>query len=99
MPLTGNPSYPTPALTVAAIVAAIHDLEAAETTALARTKGSIDVRNDKRKALIGLLQQVRALPPGGYNAVPPLKVRGARVSSGGSGLVPSPAAGAPPVQA
>jgi hypothetical protein len=51
--LTGNPSFPTPAPAVAAIVAAIHDLEAAETAALARTKGSVAVRNDKRKAFIG----------------------------------------------
>jgi hypothetical protein len=58
--LTGNPSFPTPTPTVAAIVAAIHDLQAAETAALARTKGSAAVRNDKRKALVGLLQQVRA---------------------------------------
>jgi hypothetical protein len=58
--LTANPSLPTPTPTVAAIAAAIHDLQAAETAALARTKGSAAVRNDKRKALIGLLQQVRA---------------------------------------
>ena len=58
--LTGNPYFPTPAPTIAAIIAAIHDLQAAETAALARAKGSIAVRNDKRKALIGLLQQVRS---------------------------------------
>lgn len=57
--MTGNPSFPnpTPALTV--VTAAIDELQTAETAAQARTKGAATTRNDKREALVVLLQQVR----------------------------------------
>src|ERR1700690_283555 len=57
--MTGNPSFPSPTPTLAAVTAAIDDLQAAEAAALARTKGAAAVRNDKRAALLVLLQQLR----------------------------------------
>jgi hypothetical protein len=56
--LTGNPYFPTPTPTVAALTLAISDLHAAETAALSRTKGTATVRNDKRAVLVSLLQQL-----------------------------------------
>jgi hypothetical protein len=44
---------------LAAITQAIGDLQAAEVAALARTKGAVALRNDKRTALVILLKQLR----------------------------------------
>jgi hypothetical protein len=57
--MTANPSFPNPTPTLAAITAAIDDLQVAETAALARTKGAVATRNDKRAALVLLLKQLR----------------------------------------
>jgi hypothetical protein len=57
--LTGNPSFPTVVPTLATISAAIADLQNAETAALARTKGAVVTRNEKKTALLQLLQQLR----------------------------------------
>jgi hypothetical protein len=57
--MTGNPSFPSPVPTLAVVAAAIAALHAAESTALARTKGAVAARNDKRVALVTLLQQLR----------------------------------------
>jgi hypothetical protein len=51
------PQSHTPARTV---TAAIDDLRAAETAALSRTKGAAAARNEKRAALVALLQQLRS---------------------------------------
>ncbi len=56
--MTGNPSFPNPTPTLLAVTQAIADLQAAETTALARTKGAVSVRNEKLAALIALLKQL-----------------------------------------
>ena len=58
--MTGNLSFPNPAPTLAAISAAIADLQTAEAAALSRIKGAAAARNEKRKALVALLQQLRA---------------------------------------
>jgi hypothetical protein len=58
--MTGNASFPNPVPTLAALTAAIDDLRAAETAALARTKGAAAARDEKRTALVALLQQLRA---------------------------------------
>ena len=57
--MTGNPSFPNPAPTLAAVTVAIDALQTAETAALARTKGATALRDEKRKALLALLQQLR----------------------------------------
>ncbi len=58
--MTGNPSFPSPAPTLAVVTAAIGDLQTAETAAQVRTKGAVVARDEKRTALIGILQQLRA---------------------------------------
>jgi hypothetical protein len=57
--MTGNPSFPNPVPALAAISAAIAELQTAEAAALARTKGAASTRNEKRKALVALLQLLR----------------------------------------
>jgi hypothetical protein len=56
--MTGNASFPTPTPTLAAVTQGIVDLQAAEVSALTRTKGAVSVRNEKRAALIALLKQL-----------------------------------------
>ncbi len=58
--MTANPSFPSPTPTLAAVTAAINDLQSAENAALARTKGAVATRNAKRGALVKLLQQLKA---------------------------------------
>jgi hypothetical protein len=58
--MTGNPSFPAPVPTLAAVTAAVADLQTAETAALARTKGAVTARNEKRGVLVAALQQLRA---------------------------------------
>jgi hypothetical protein len=57
--MTGNAAYPSPQPTLAAISAAIADLETAEAAVKARTKGGVATRDQKRKALTTLLEQLR----------------------------------------
>lgn len=56
---TNNPNLPQPVPSVAAITQALTDLQNAETQALARTKGAVSLRNEKKTALVSLLQQFR----------------------------------------
>jgi len=53
---TNNPSFPTPSPTIAVIQQAIADLQAAQAAAQLRAKGAVQARNDKKAALIKLLQ-------------------------------------------
>jgi hypothetical protein len=57
--LTGNPAFPAAAPTLPTVTQAIADLQTAETAALARTKGAVAVRDEKRAALVKLLQELR----------------------------------------
>jgi hypothetical protein len=57
--LTNNAFFPNPTPTPAAINAAIAQLQTAETAALSRVKGAVTVRNDKRVALVALLQELK----------------------------------------
>jgi hypothetical protein len=57
--MTNNPRFPTPIPPLADVSAAIAALQNAETAALSRLKGTIVVRNDKKAALVTLLQEVR----------------------------------------
>jgi hypothetical protein len=58
--MTGNPSVPNPTPTLAAVTAAIGELQTAENGAQSRIKGAVVARNEKRTALVGVLQQLRA---------------------------------------
>jgi hypothetical protein len=57
--LTGNPNFPSIVPTVVTLTAAIAALQTAETAALARAKGAVITRNEKRLALVQLLQQLK----------------------------------------
>jgi hypothetical protein len=58
--LNDNPSFKTPSPTLAEVTTAINDLQTAETAAATRAKGTNTARNDKRTALLKLLQQLRS---------------------------------------
>ena len=58
--MMGNASFPTPTPTLATVSAAITDYQNAEASALARAKGAAATRNGKRKALVQLLELLKA---------------------------------------
>jgi len=58
--MTGNPAFPAPVPPLPAVTAAIDDLQSAEAAALTRVKGAVITRNEKKTALIMLLQQLKA---------------------------------------
>jgi hypothetical protein len=68
--LTGNPNFPSPTPSLAALTTNIDDLQAAETAAQARTKGAVTTRNEKRAALVLQLQELRAYIQTVANASP-----------------------------
>ncbi len=57
--MTNNPSFPSPTPTLASITAALTALQTAQSAALARTAGAATTRNEKRDALVALLQQLQ----------------------------------------
>jgi lysylphosphatidylglycerol synthetase-like protein (DUF2156 family) len=58
--MAGNASFPSPEPPLAVISVALNDLETAEAAALARTKGAATARNQKRAALVALLELLKA---------------------------------------
>jgi len=58
--MTGNGSFPAPEPALATVTAAINDLETAEVSARGRTKGAVAARNQKRAALVTLLDELKA---------------------------------------
>jgi hypothetical protein len=59
--LTANAAtFPTPDPTLAALSSALSDLETAESAVKARTRGAVAGRNEKLKALVTLLEQLKA---------------------------------------
>ena len=64
--MTNNPAFPAPVPALSALSAAVSDLQAADTHALTRAKGTAAARNDKRAVVVSLLRQL-----GGYvQAIP-----------------------------
>jgi hypothetical protein len=57
--MTGNPAFPSPVPALAIVTAAINDLQNAENYAITRVKGAVITRNEKRTALVMLLQQLK----------------------------------------
>jgi hypothetical protein len=57
--MTGNSYFPTPTPNLALITTAIGTLQTAEVAAVSRVKGAVPERNQKRKELVALLQQLR----------------------------------------
>jgi hypothetical protein len=58
--MTNHPAFATPSPTLAAVTAAIADLQSAETGAIGRAKGAVATRNEKRVVLVSLLVQLKA---------------------------------------
>jgi len=59
--LTGNTAtFPSPDPSLAALSAALTDLETAESSVQARTRGAVAGRNEKRRELVTLLEQLKA---------------------------------------
>ncbi len=58
--MTGNPAFPSPVPALAAVIAAINALQAAQTVAQTRVQGAVITRNEKRTALVLLLDQLAA---------------------------------------
>ena len=58
--MTGNPLFPAPVPTLAAVTQAINDLQTAEPAAQSRIKGAVTTRNEKLTALVAILQQLKA---------------------------------------
>jgi len=57
--MTGNPSFTTVVPALVTITAAITALQVAEAATLTKLKGSVLTRNEKKTALVQLLQQLR----------------------------------------
>jgi hypothetical protein len=68
--MTNNPTFPTPNPPLTAVSSAANDLQAAETTALARATGTIATRNEKRAALVTLLEVLKAYVQSVADATP-----------------------------
>ncbi len=68
--MTNNPTFPTPNPPLTAVSSAASDLQAAETTALTRATGTIATRNEKRAALVTLLEVLRAYVQSVADATP-----------------------------
>jgi hypothetical protein len=62
--MTNNRSFPKPSPSLAAIAAAIADLQAAEVATLSRTRGTAAVRDAKRAALVSLLVRLKGYVQG-----------------------------------
>lgn len=69
--LTGNPAFPSPTPTLAAVTVAIDELETAQTAALTRVKGAVELRNEKRATLVTRLAELKAYVQAVANAAPP----------------------------
>ena len=57
--MTSNPGLPAPTPPLTTISDAIHQLQIAEAATLSRTRGAATLRNEKRTALVMLLQQMK----------------------------------------
>ena len=57
--MTGNPHFPNPSPSLAALTAAITTLSAAESATLTRTKGAVAARNTAKATLVTLLRQLQ----------------------------------------
>jgi hypothetical protein len=58
--MTGNSAFPNPDPPLVAIQTAITDLDTAEAAVHTRAKGAVATRNQKRAALVALLQQLKS---------------------------------------
>lgn len=57
--MTGNAAFPSPVPALTVLLAAIGDLQTAQAVALTRVKGAVIDRNEKKTALVALLEQLK----------------------------------------
>jgi len=57
--MTGNAYFPSPTPSPAALQGAVNDLMTAQTAAQSRTKGAVALRNEKKQALVTMLEETR----------------------------------------
>jgi hypothetical protein len=57
--MTNNPSFPSPDPALPTVTTAIGALDAAQTAAQTRIRGAVATRNEKRRALVTLLEQLK----------------------------------------
>jgi S-formylglutathione hydrolase FrmB len=57
--MTGNPAFTTPTPSLAVVIAALNALQAAENAVLSRAHGAVVTRNDRRVALVTLMEQLK----------------------------------------
>ena len=62
--MTGNAWFPSPTPSLATVAAAEADFSSAEVEAQTRTRGTREVRDEKLKALVGLLKRLKAYVQG-----------------------------------
>ena len=79
--MTGNAAFPSPVPTLAEVTAGIAALQVAESAALSRIKGAVTARNDKKAALVALLQDLRGYVQKTADAAP--ENSAALIQSGG----------------
>jgi hypothetical protein len=68
--MTSNPSFPSPVPPLPTVMGAITALGTAETAALTKAKGAAANRDDKRAALVSMLEQLRAYVQAQADATP-----------------------------
>ena len=68
--MTGNPTFPTPNPPLTAVSGAANDLQVAETAARTRATGTSATRNEKRAALVTLLEVLKAYVQSVADATP-----------------------------
>ena len=68
--LTNNPSFPSLGPVLTQLGTAIAALSTAQTSTLARTKGAVETRNEARKTLVALLQELRQTVQSAADASP-----------------------------
>ena len=57
--MTGNAAFPTPVPALTAVTTATDDLQSAQTVARTRVQGAVITRNEKKTALVVLLEQLK----------------------------------------
>jgi len=68
--MTNNPAFPSPVPALSVLSAAVSVLQAAETLALTKAKGTVAARNDKRAVVVSMLQQLRGYVQAVADATP-----------------------------
>ena len=86
--MTNNPHFPTPTPALGDVSTVLAALQTAESVALTRVKGAVVARNDKKAAVITLLQQLRGYIQNVADAEPARQDHDQRAAGRLDGAVP-----------